>query len=517
MLELFELIDGLKYLANNDLDPDELTDRTAGLFQPRKGSIMNRARNSTCQYPLLVSSNLSIDDYGQIRTIMEQLYTSNLRMTIQNAAQVINLKAGDNVSKVISAVHQNDYANYGFSGHQIAASVKDAIDSLSEANIFFGVNDKKEISNSNRKLLKPYLENFNYNNLNSNKIKNEATTTSSFISNPNGTASIIDYYEKEVIGYKSYLANGGVDPKEIERRQDAIHSYANMISRNATNKTFASIDTDRVRSINSAYMDTITGKAKIEELNGEKIMADINNKNLTNQKLMREIQMMDHQMVSVGRVNADMVIKKNNELEPSMFEMDFYYNNGTGNLTAARVVVGVKCVTHLIPYEELCKYIPETLVKKKAIFRAIQWTTGEIKLFRDLIFDFDNQKHMAVTKDSSVKWWRHLHSRSNASRIRNSVGNQKCPLIPNASIVMSSIDMEFIKLSRHIDLMGKDKYLMNKLMDYYFLLNFIVVDCADNVLYMWNDAYKDWDRYTFKQLDKETKDAMNRNNRITLR
>lgn len=543
MIEIFELIDGLKYLANNDINPEEITDRATGAFNPRKGSIMARARASTCQYPLLVSSNVSLEDYSKVRGILEQLYANNLRMTITNAAQVIDLKKGDNISKVINQVHQNDYANYGFSGSEVVNKINNV---LSENySLFFNVNDKNGIINSNRSLLTPYLDNFNKLNLNTLQEASSRGTKKNFDSSTNYPQNDFSFsnmdnyyvgiYASKIQKYKTFIDDGN-DPRSKEgmELQADITKFCRFITDEIQNHNLQlspeeSAKFDQYKPLahalaNGSYYNEVISRNKdkkdpeMENLKKQKEMLTITNQNLQNRKLLDEIDKLEKEVSSsnVKRINTDMLIRKNNEIEPSIMEIDFVYDSGMG-MKEVRVSIGVKCVTHLIPYNEFVRYIPETLVKKKAMFRMIQWTTGEIKLLKDLIFDFDNQKHQAVTKDDSVKWWRHLHSRSNGARIRNAVGKKDSPIIPNASILLSIADMELMKISKHLDLMGKDKFLMNKLMDYYFLLNFIVVDVADNVLYMWNDAYKEWERYTFKQLDKETKEAIERNNRISLR
>jgi hypothetical protein len=146
--------------------------------------------------------------------------------------------------------------------------------------------------------------------------------------------------------------------------------------------------------------------------------------------------------------------------------------------------------------------------------RLIQWTTGEIKFMKDFVLDLDNTKFQATTDKKSVKWWRHLEARRNASKIRGFMG--QTGFVPNATIVLSKDDVSIIKARSGIDLLNNTRHAA-KLCDKFFLMHICIVDETDDTISLFNMDSKNWDNYTFGNLQNDLAAAMKNSRSITLR
>jgi len=188
----------------------------------------------------------------------------------------------------------------------------------------------------------------------------------------------------------------------------------------------------------------------------------------------------------------DSKIKKHNNLTPTMLRMDINYLTPGGILNQTSLVVGVKCITHIIDFEELAYFLPEAIKRKTPLFKFIQWTTGEIKFMRDLVMDLDNVKMQVNSDKKSIKWWRHLQARRKSNSISKLITG-KDAFLPNATIMLSTEDVEFMKIKDNIDIY-KDTSVANRIMDTYFLMHLVIIDEANNEMLLYNRDTKSWDR-----------------------
>jgi len=208
------------------------------------------------------------------------------------------------------------------------------------------------------------------------------------------------------------------------------------------------------------------------------------------------------------------LIRKNNQLEPSILSFTMKYHTKSGSFEDTKVALAVKTITHLIQSDELAYYINETLTKDRKVFRAIQLLTGERDFSWRFLFHLDKAKRDARADNSAVKWWRHLKDRRAASWLNAARGND--PFVPNATIVMSYEDYECLKLMYKKDIV-KDTKLAWKLTDHLFLMHLVIVNDVNNELMIFNKDDRNWETYTLDKLQTEINTINKMSNQKTLR
>jgi hypothetical protein len=208
-------------------------------------------------------------------------------------------------------------------------------------------------------------------------------------------------------------------------------------------------------------------------------------------------------------------ITKANELTPTSVSSDISYIKD-GVKFDKTINFGVKCVAHLLNSKDIEQYLPNSVITKTPIMRAIQWTTGEIKFFKDFLLNVDEIKDLANKNNSrDTFWWRKLQELSRVSKMhpflksfalklngKNS-GKVKAP-IPITTMVITKENVDNIKFKHGIDLLNKPAFAY-KIMRNFFLMTFIVVDESIETVYMYNEETKNFSTYSFKALEGHSK------------
>jgi len=341
----------------------------------------------------------------------------------------------------------------------------------------------KDLIDANKALLKPYNENFNMTNLNRNEVLTE---------DYDGTNEVRTKYEElmrlmksrdELVKTKRELENKyGKDHASVKQVENQINDLDEdikeveaIIKRIAGRKTLYDFEKDRAEAV-LKYQEKMN---KVED-NAEK--AEFRKK--------------------FGSVSDfdNALIKKNNALEPSILSFNLKYHTKGGSFEETKMALAVKTVTHMIQSDELCFYINETLTSKKKVFKAIQVLTGEKEFSLRFLLGLDKAKRDAKADSTTAKWWRHLQERRTASWIR--AFRHKDPYIPNATIVLSNEDYEWLKIHYKKDLI-KDTKMAYQLTDLLFLMHLVIVNDVSNEIMIFNKDSRNWETYTLDKLQTE--------------
>lgn len=201
-------------------------------------------------------------------------------------------------------------------------------------------------------------------------------------------------------------------------------------------------------------------------------------------------------------------------MDPTVVNAQIIYNSGESFSNKVDLLLGVKCVAHPLKSEDIIKLVPESIDKQNILFRFIQWTTGEIRFFKDFMLDIDDAKASSKSRDDrQTRWWYHLKDRANKSKLNGMFGKGK--FIPNATMVFNISEMDHIKANAGLDLMNKDSAKTRKLMETYFLLRVIVADDVNEIFYIFDESNLSWHPMTYK--DMATKSSRDRNNSIEIK
>jgi len=200
-------------------------------------------------------------------------------------------------------------------------------------------------------------------------------------------------------------------------------------------------------------------------------------------------------------VLTDNDVKKSNELVATTLHLRIKLINDNGEYVGTMdFIVGIKAYMHLVKSSEMIKNMTSACVNNDKIFNFLRWTTGEISFFKDFLFNVKEIKSdISDMSKGASSWWTTLKHRKALSTIGNSVLSKK-GIIPNATIVISAEEVEYIRTEYGYDL--KDIQFINKIMREYFLLGFVIVDSSAQLVHFYFDKDRDVQTVSFSALEK---------------
>lgn len=195
--------------------------------------------------------------------------------------------------------------------------------------------------------------------------------------------------------------------------------------------------------------------------------------------------------------------KKANDLVPTLLHVRVYpvdkYTRE--ELTPIDFIMGVKATVHPMPMTEITRMVVAGMRNENFVFNFFRWTTGEIKFFKDFLFAIDTIKMDAKDSGHDVTGWRPaLKKRRLASKTKLHL--TKNSILPNASLVVSRGCVDYIKENYGYDI--SDERIINRLMDVYFLLGYVIVDQVTQRVTFRYDGIETTDTYTYDTLRRET-------------
>jgi hypothetical protein len=193
-------------------------------------------------------------------------------------------------------------------------------------------------------------------------------------------------------------------------------------------------------------------------------------------------------------------VKKLNSKQPSLLELNIHYK-GENTIKDTKLVLGVKAVAHALPTNEVTEKLANSVKDNSVLFKAIQWTSGEISFFKDFLLNLDNIR-AEFEKDNKgrrkSRWWHILKTRASESKFREIFGKDK--FVPNTTFVITKEEVKRMKNEYGVDVM--DSSQVKKLLDIYHLLGFVVLDEINDLAYFWDSSVQDWQTMSFSALEK---------------
>lgn len=213
-------------------------------------------------------------------------------------------------------------------------------------------------------------------------------------------------------------------------------------------------------------------------------------------------------MMTPQLTNRD--IKRSNEVIPYGIEVRLVAVNDRKQFVQyIDVVIGIKTVLHLVNTEDMTENIARALQNKSFLLRAFKWTTGEISLVKDLIFNLNDVKQDALARaNGRVPYFGAL------KRLRDrrfGIRNLTVPtaLIPNATIVITNYELENLRNKYAVDL--ADTRTAKKLLDALFLIGLIILDEGNNSMTVLFDGSSSFETYSIESLERENELAATKN------
>ena len=206
------------------------------------------------------------------------------------------------------------------------------------------------------------------------------------------------------------------------------------------------------------------------------------------------------------KVLTDNDVKKSNELIPTTLTLRINYQDNTGKIVGTQdFIIGVKTILHPVSSTEMVANLSS--VSKGKMFNFIRCTTGEMSFFKDFLFAIDESKTDVVNRSNgSSGWWIALKRRSTLAKLKRNlfVGKR---LLPNATIIASKEEADYIKNNTGIDIM--DPGFIKTIMDKYFLLGFAIVDKSLQIVHFMFDGDREPQSLSFASLERENSNKGN--------
>jgi hypothetical protein len=146
-------------------------------------------------------------------------------------------------------------------------------------------------------------------------------------------------------------------------------------------------------------------------------------------------------------------------IPPSILTAEVVYRHPeTGRPEKSTIMFGVKTVPHMVTSKDAIQYLADTYKSGKPIFQLIRWTTGEIRLIRDVFLNVNQARFEALSKRKNQAIWGRLRAYTQLGRVRNLIGvflqsARKSPIIPNTTLVMSRVEVDTMRIETGVDLM----------------------------------------------------------------
>ena len=315
------------------------------------------------------------------------------------------------------------------------------------------------------------------------------------------------------------LVNSNMNANDILSIHNTMHNANLNATRQADTRTTA-INNDRNArlqrgemerqfNIKMAYQqqrDAIDDERREREYQHQ-IAKDNENLRLQRQKNSMEMQKL---LMSVNQNRlVDQDVKKANDLQPTLMVVNFVRKADTEREypVMSSFVIGVKAKLYVVDGSDIFNRFKIKSNDKNLLLNLVKVGTREISFFKDFLFAIDNAKLDAVSQSrrgSSSKFWKVLERRALKSKMRRSL-NMINDATAITSIIVTADEVEFFKKTQYIDL--EVPKVMNRIMDAYNLLNFVILDDNTEVAKFLTDTGDDvYELVTYDHLQKEQRD-----------
>ena len=200
---------------------------------------------------------------------------------------------------------------------------------------------------------------------------------------------------------------------------------------------------------------------------------------------------------------TDMDMKKANDAVPTFAKASVgFVIDETEEVVTRDVLVGIKSYIHKAPSMELINDVYNCIINKRKFLKFVKFITGEERSLTDLIFGIKELRLDALDAKKGAGEWRSAFKR------RKRWANISIPYLmkeytPNGTVVMTMNEVEYVKSQYGIDIMDPSHVKM--IMDADFLLSFVILDQANEVVYVTYDGHgSNFFQYTYSMLGRES-------------
>lgn len=205
---------------------------------------------------------------------------------------------------------------------------------------------------------------------------------------------------------------------------------------------------------------------------------------------------------------SDRDIKRSNDIVPLGIEVRLVAVNDKKEFVQfIDVVIGIKTYLHLVKSDDMVENIVRALQNKSILFKFLRWTTGELSFVKDILLNINDLKMDATATGKRTPFFGYLKKLKNR---KITVRNLTVPtaVLPNSTIVITPYEAEYILNNYGIDLY--DDRTAVKLLDALFLIGFIIIDEGSNTMRAIYDGDKSFQMFSMDALERENSMTQNK-------
>lgn len=512
-----------------------------------QSSIIGMAKDNVFEFPVFVSNNVPLDTATAVNSLLEQVYASYLQMamSINPVISSDDLKSGAHFSKFKTNVTK--YIECVDLSYQMdAAHAEYQLEDGSVLEFHMADVDDKDAQFINEYLnYQPLSEFDHYFQEADNPGRDDGLTTEKRA-------------EKALAEAEQAIRKNNAATRAIEKRNELLQANRDLNAaigrldeakearRNAKGRAAKDAADER---LDQAARDAIAAKGRFEELKAnvrdrlkadgttetpefrelvaklEKAEKEVQKLNLDIAKGQKDLANMDAKEIrEAEKHNADMKVKapqqidetklnKLNTMKPLMMVVNLSIMDKQGSVSRPiEYMVGVKTHCRLIEASTLPEVVKYPVQEMDKISRKAKWRAGELKFFKDIVFDISGKKQTAIdSQNPNRKWYRRLYQLSKmegdsvtARKITGKAGAGSSPkgLIPNVTMVITQNDVDMIEEATKIDLMKPGNAI--DLCKQLFMMGLVVIDEDANAIKMlFPDINNDYEVQSTSAVEKQ--------------
>lgn len=492
-------------------------------------SIVARARNSVCQFPVYIVQTVRANEGQIIAGLFERVYASFIQSVI--AANPIMSEAEANNFVFLQKFHTNIKENTDLILNPFYEPI-DELDAMMCESLFhkqqltencsveFRVvpTTDEALIHENARLLNEPLQGFSY--------IREAYVNSDHRYKIDDTILKEDDLRNAIFDYGRNFEKS-TDPKEKDRYfSDDVIKLSRKYSANCTPEELQKKDEieQRIQNAIDAFKQDIRDDKKLKDQNASKyerrkkgMLSDTHyidgsgriHHLRQGEQYFTKTSDSRLPMIKAPEILKDTDIKKINKMLPYQLICTFRLKCENGDLKDVSYVIGVKTVLHPIRAQDLADELRDLVMGNERTLQKVRYKTGEIS-FMDYMLNLKGLKSDAAKHTNYNKRWINTLKRladfnkTNGSLLKNPVKfitNGNVP-IPNGTLVLTQLDVTMLTNQTGIDL--SDVKNAKKLAKSLFLIAIAIIDSsAGTIRVLFPDMDNDWDVQSLAAIDAE--------------
>lgn len=295
------------------------------------------------------------------------------------------------------------------------------------------------------------------------------------------------------------------DLANIEGAPSYVGDVGNKRLKNAADARKAQLDVADVND--SSYSGEVYNRRR--KLSAEAAMKETDKNWQLHRYQMEKNKDARERMAHAPEIMDETKIRKLNTMKPYLMKVQLRVKNPDGDVTEYPIefLCGVKVNCRLIKSSTLPDVAKFPIKEMNELTRKIKYKAGELKFFKDLVFNIKEKKQTAIdSKNPERKWYRRLyqlaHMKGDSFVAKQISGNSRTGLIPNATLIISENDVEMVKSETEIDLLKGSTAA--KFCKELFMMALIVVDQdRESLKMMIPDTHNEYVVYSLAAVQKQ--------------